>query len=159
MDAAARVYHQNALFGGRYYLALTKRSVRIQTDLLTRIVETNQETAFGRQHEFKDVRSPAEYQRRVPVRSYDELEPWIERSANGEPAVLTAEAPLLFHRTSGTTGAAKKIPVTKAGWLTRYLNSPARWASLLEHHPEINDTIDATLSLTISPSAATTTAG
>jgi len=159
MDAAARQYYESALFAGRYYLALTKRSQRIQADFLARTIEANGDTAFGREHGFAGIRSPAEYQRMVPVRKYDALEAWIERAAAGEGAVLTAETPILFHRTSGTSGAAKKIPVTKSGWLTRYVNSPARWASLLEHHPEINERVDAALSMTISPPAATRTAG
>ncbi|HEU5450279.1 MAG TPA: GH3 auxin-responsive promoter family protein, partial [Acidimicrobiia bacterium] len=48
----------------------------------------------------------------VAPQTYDTLAHWIERVTAGEPNVLTAEVPLMFATTSGTTGAAKYIPVT-----------------------------------------------
>ena len=49
---------------------------------------------------------------RVPPNTYETLEPYIERTLRGETNVLTADKPLMFATTSGTTGAAKYIPVT-----------------------------------------------
>ena len=84
-----------------------------QETLLKRILEINARTAFGRDHGFDSIRSIEDYQRLVPVHKYDDLEPYIERAARGEPAQLTTDPPILFATTSGTTGTPKYIPITK----------------------------------------------
>ena len=48
----------------------------------------------------------------MPPNTYETLEPYIERTLRGEKNVLTADDPLMFATTSGTTGSAKYIPVT-----------------------------------------------
>lgn len=157
MDALSRQYHEAAAFAKRRYLSATARSSRMQADLLMRIVKENRDSTFAREHNFESVRTVADWRSRVPVRTYRELEPWCRRAAGGEHPVLTADLPVMFHRTSSTTGAPKLIPVTRAGALARFSNAPAHVASLLEHHPEVLDTVDATLALTVNRSAATTT--
>ena len=83
-----------------------------QRDKLLEIVHRNADTVYGREHGFATIRSIADYQGRVPASDYDRLSPYVERMMRGEPSVLTAERPLLFATTSGTTGRAKYIPVT-----------------------------------------------
>ncbi len=83
-----------------------------QENVLRGIVQQNRETAFGRRHGFAEITSVADYQRRCPVQTYDRLRPYIdEQEKTGEPA-LTAEAAVLYAKTSGTTGAAKLLPIT-----------------------------------------------
>jgi hypothetical protein len=83
-----------------------------QWDKLSDICSRNAGTDFGQKHGFDRIRSVADYRAAVPPQTYDSLAHWIERVTLGEPNVLTAEAPLMFATTSGTTGAAKYIPVT-----------------------------------------------
>lgn len=97
-----------------------------QAARLRQLVDANRRTAFGREHGFDRIRTLADFQRRVPVRSYDELEPWIARAVAGEPNVLTAQPIVYFARTSGTTGAAKSIPIT-AAFLDEYRHSRRVW--------------------------------
>jgi len=79
---------------------------------LTEICARNAATDFGRRHRFDRIGGVADYQQAVPPTSYDGLAPWIERMTRGERNVLTADDPVMFATTSGTTGAAKYIPVT-----------------------------------------------
>jgi GH3 auxin-responsive promoter len=51
----------------------------------------------------------------LPVVSYDELAPWIERIRDGEEDVLFAGRPVAYERTSGSTGGAKLIPYSTEG--------------------------------------------
>ena len=46
------------------------------------------------------------------MNTYETLTPYIDRVFAGEQNVLTADDPLMFATTSGTTGRAKYIPVT-----------------------------------------------
>ncbi len=90
----------------------TWRPEAAQQEKLLEIVGRNADTVYGREHGFDGVRSIADFQARVPPSSYETLSPYVERVLRGEPSVLTADRPLLFATTSGTTGRAKYIPVT-----------------------------------------------
>lgn len=80
---------------------------------LMEIVGRNRDTAFGREHGFGEIRSIEDFQRRVPILGYDELGLYIQRMMRGERDVLVSDPVKYFARTSGTTGAAKYIPVTE----------------------------------------------
>ena len=90
----------------------TWRPGAAQWDKLSDICHRNAGTEFGQKHGLERIRSVADYRAAVPPQTYDTLADWIERVTLGESNVLTAEAPLMFATTSGTTGAAKYIPVT-----------------------------------------------
>src|SRR5216683_2022052 len=85
-----------------------------QAAVLKRILSENADSEFGREHHFAGVNSVELYQRAVPLRSYEEFQPYIERIADGRPQVLTAQRVLQFGLTSGSTQASKLIPYTKA---------------------------------------------
>lgn len=97
----------------------TRNPLVAQERKLLEIVRRNQDTVYGRAHGFAHVRSIRDFQARVPPNTYDTLSPWIERMTRGEPNVLTADAPLMFATTSGTTGRSKYIPVTPS-YLAEY---------------------------------------
>lgn len=95
--------------------ALEKASLDVaeaQERVLHGILQQNRNTVFGQRHHFATVNSIADYQRLCPVQSYDSLRPYIDEQENtGNPAI-TAEAAVFYAQTSGTTGAAKLLPVT-----------------------------------------------
>ncbi len=92
--------------------AATARPAEAQARVLERLLRANADTAFARDHDLGGLPSPREYAQRVPVRDYEALRPYVSRVLAGEPRVLTAEAPLMFATTSGTTAEPKFIPVT-----------------------------------------------
>jgi hypothetical protein len=83
-----------------------------QEEKLLEIVRRSEGTAYGREHGFDQIRSIRDFQAHVPPNTYDTLEPYVERMLGGEENILTAERPLMFATTSGTTGRSKYIPVT-----------------------------------------------
>jgi hypothetical protein len=85
-----------------------------QAAVLQRNLAANADCEFGREHAFADVRSVEAYQHAVPIRSYEELQPYIERAVGGQPHILTSESILRFGLTSGSTQASKLIPYTRA---------------------------------------------
>jgi hypothetical protein len=118
----------------------TTRVVDEQDALLGRLLRLNANTEFGRRHGFSAIPSVSEYQRRVPVRSYHELQPWIDRVAGGVGNVLTREPVRLFEPTSGSTGsttANKLVPYTAT--LQREFQRGIRpWiADLFRHDPAL----------------------
>ena len=106
-----------------------------QRQLLMRYLRQNAATEFGQAHDFDRLRCWEDYAERVPLRTYDEFRPWIERIADGATRILTTEPVNLFEPTSGSSGAEKWIPYTKtlqaeyrravAVWITQnFINNP-----------------------------------
>jgi hypothetical protein len=99
------------------FLAATCRPMTHQVDLLRYILAKNAATNFGRRHSFSGIQGLEAYRRHVPVQTYQALRPYIEcQRLTGEPC-LTREMPVIYARTSGTTGDQKYIPVTGSGLL------------------------------------------
>jgi hypothetical protein len=94
---------------------LSRAPAQSQQRLLREILGTNADTEFGRRHGFGAITTFRDYQERVPISSYEDLEPYISAEMVGQPNQLTRHAPVLFTTTSGTTGASKYIPMTSEG--------------------------------------------
>lgn len=77
------------------------------------LISKAQNTAFGKDHEFKQINSFKDFTKQVPVRDYEQLKPYVDRMVSGEMDVLWPGKPLYFAKTSGTTSGAKYIPLTK----------------------------------------------
>ena len=106
-----------------------------QARVLRGLLRANRDTVFGRDHGFSEIAGAADYARRVPMRDYEALRPYIVRTIDGEPAVLTAEPPVMFTTTSGTTGEPKLIPVTPR-WAAATAGLMRLWAFYaLRDHP------------------------
>ena len=80
---------------------------------LAKIVSGNKHTVYGRRYVFCDVKTIADFQNKVPVTSYEDYLPYINRIKDGEQNILTAEPVLLLEPSSGSTSAKKLIPYTK----------------------------------------------
>ncbi|MCG6158235.1 GH3 family domain-containing protein [Rubinisphaera margarita] len=82
-----------------------------QRNVLRAIMNSHRETEFGRIHQFDRVDSLDDFRRNVPFNDYDSLLPYIDtQERTGQPA-LNPDRPELYNVTSGTTGAAKYIPI------------------------------------------------
>lgn len=77
------------------------------------LLENGRKTAFGKDHHLSDVNSYEEFREAVPLRDYEALKPYVDRSVQGEDSVLWPGKPLYFCKTSGTTSGAKYIPITE----------------------------------------------
>ncbi len=85
-----------------------------QRRLLSDYLRNNAGTAFGQTHRFDRIGDWETYASRVPVRAYDELQPWIGQIASGSVNVLTRERVELLEPSSGSSGPEKWIPYTRS---------------------------------------------
>ncbi|MEV0319430.1 GH3 auxin-responsive promoter family protein [Streptomyces sp. NPDC050658] len=137
-------------------------AARHREHVLRDLLDFNSRTQYGKRHGFDRVRTLDDFRKAVPIQTYADLEPWIERAAAGEEGVLTADRPAVFFTSSGSTGAHKKIPVTPRFMRTTFFPFYyAAWAPLVEHFPDVLDHPGAVLNLKHDPIAAppTTTSG
>jgi hypothetical protein len=85
-----------------------------QKKVLRAIIDASHDTSFGVKHAFRNIQSISEWRQAVPVHSFEDLRPWIERQAEtGEPC-LTRASPVFYNLTSGTTAKPKLVPLTRA---------------------------------------------
>jgi hypothetical protein len=121
----------------RHFNALCRTPGQAQERLLREILGRNADTEFGRRHGFAGITTMPEFQKRVPIASYEDLEPFIKAEMSGQPNQLTKDPPVLFTTTSGTTGARKYIPMTREG---KNAKSHLTWlwlCGLYRDHPGI----------------------
>ena len=70
-------------------------------------------TTFFKEHGLDAKSTLKQFQRVVPLRDYDGMEPFIERVRKGEKNLLTSAPVKWFAKSSGTSGAKSKfIPIT-----------------------------------------------
>ena len=97
-----------------YRLRRAARSARArQRRVFRKLIRRGQYTRFGRDHGFGAIRTHADFVQRVPLRTYEDLRPYIERTRAGASDELWPGRPRYFATTSGTTSGAKYIPISQ----------------------------------------------
>ncbi len=87
--------------------------IETQKKVFRGLISDAASTQFGIDHNFISINSHEDFVKRVPVRDYEALKPYVERVVEGEKDILWKGKPLYFAKTSGTTSGAKYIPITK----------------------------------------------
>lgn len=87
--------------------------IETQEKVFQDLIASATETQFGKDHDFISINSYQDFIKRVPIRDYEGLKPYIEKIVSGESNVLWKGKPIYFAKTSGTTSGAKYIPITK----------------------------------------------
>ncbi|TAE39584.1 MAG: hypothetical protein EAY66_02610 [Sphingobacteriales bacterium] len=88
-------------------------ALKAQQTVFKSLINTAKHTAFGKNHQFATIKSYQDYKRQVPIRDYEDLKPYIDKTVAGEANVLWPGLPLYFAKTSGTTSGVKYIPISK----------------------------------------------
>ena len=85
----------------------------VQEELLHNLLQAAENTIIGKQYEFASIKSYQTFTERVPISTYEELQPLIERTRQGEQNVIWETPIKWFAKSSGTTNAKSKfIPVS-----------------------------------------------
>ena len=87
--------------------------VQTQQTVFKEIIRQAKNTQFGIDHHFDSINTFQDFSKKVPIRDYEALKPYVDRMVQGEQNVLWKGKPLYFAKTSGTTSGAKYIPLTK----------------------------------------------
>ncbi|MDF4221332.1 GH3 auxin-responsive promoter family protein [Maribacter huludaoensis] len=98
-------YHQIELF--------LKYPNEVQEEVLLQLLEFAEDTEVGRAYDFESIESYRIFRERLPIVSYEEVQPIIERTRKGEQNLFWPTKVKLFAKSSGTTDAKSKfIPVS-----------------------------------------------
>lgn len=85
----------------------------VQEELLHSLLSAAEQTEVGKNYDFSSIKNYKSFAERVPVSTYEELEPLIEKTRQGEQNVFWNTPIKWFAKSSGTTNAKSKfIPVS-----------------------------------------------
>jgi GH3 auxin-responsive promoter len=87
--------------------------IKTQDKVFKNLIADATVTQFGKDHDFISINSYEDFVKRVPIRDYEALKPYIEKIVAGEKDILWKGRPIYFAKTSGTTSGSKYIPITK----------------------------------------------
>ncbi len=125
----------------RQYRALLKAAKfgrSAQEHIRREKLQRNADSEFGQEHGFAKIRSYADFAAQVPIRTYEELSPWVNRVVSGNERALlgSGQRVLMFAMTSGSTDRPKYVPVTPA-FLQEYRRGwNAFGAKAVQDHPD-----------------------
>lgn len=102
-----------ALHIKRSVLKWANTPIETQNAVFKSLMDQAKDTQFGKDHDFKNIKTHSDFISQVPIRDYEDLKPYVERVVAGEADILWKGKPLYFAKTSGTTSGSKYIPITK----------------------------------------------
>jgi hypothetical protein len=136
----------NAALANRLWLLASRRAARdfhraarhveeMQSQLLQNYLSRNRDTFYLRTHVHRYTGKHGNYH--LPLTTYEDYLPFIERIANGEQNILTRDPVTLFELSSGSTSASKMIPYTRT-LKSEFGRGLSVWITdLFTHHPDL----------------------
>ncbi len=91
----------------------SSKPIETQKKVFESLISEAKNTAFGKDHDFNEIKHYEDFITKVPIRDYEALKPYVERVIAGEKDILWKGKPIYLAKTSGTTSGAKYIPITK----------------------------------------------
>ena len=132
----------------RFQLALAAPK-DAQKRVLQTLVRQLAKTEYGRRYGVTDDDGYAAFRDKLPVVSYEDLRPWIDRQQRDDSHVLVAERVQCYGRTSGSSGVIKHIPYT-GSVLGAFRSAFCLWFfDLISHGPRF---LTGRIFLGVSPS-------
>lgn len=93
--------------------ALCQDAVAIQEKFLLERLSENKDTEYGKLFGFEDIHSVEEYQKELPITFHYDYEAAIDRQVDGEEGLLTADKPVFYCISSGSTDSPKYVPIVE----------------------------------------------
>ncbi len=86
----------------------------VQEKTLLRLIEKAKSTEWGKKYGYAQIQSYEQFREKVPISTYEDMYPYIQRMIQGEQNILWPSKIDWFSKSSGTTNARSKfIPVSK----------------------------------------------
>ena len=121
----------------------------IQNEQLLGLLNNAKRTEWGKEHKFSDISSVTDFQQAVPLQTYEEVKPFVDRLRAGEKDLLWPGEVKWFAKSSGTTNDKSKfIPVTKEALEDCHLRGPKDvFALYIKNYPDTKVLKGKTLTL------------
>lgn len=92
----------------------TTRPDDLQSKVLKSLLSQAKNTEWGKKYDYKSINSYNDFKSRVPIQTYDDIKPYVERLRSGEQNLLWHSDIKWFAKSSGTTNDKSKfLPISK----------------------------------------------
>lgn len=99
-------------FHYKQFVKAEKNATKSQHEILHTLIDKAKNTVFGKEHFFSQIKDYNSFCRHVPIRAYEEIQPYIKRMLDGEQQILWPKVNK-FSKSSGTSaGVSKYLPVS-----------------------------------------------
>lgn len=102
------------------FQALCRNAVEVQEKFLLERLAENKDTEYGKLFGFEDIHSVEDYQKELPITFHYDYEAAIDRQVEGEEGLLTAEKPVFYCISSGSTDSPKYVPIVEKDLQRQY---------------------------------------
>lgn len=90
-----------------------KYPMEVQEEILFGLLRSAENTVLGKKYDYNSIKNYETFNERIPVSTYEELEPYIEQTRQGAQNIFWNSNIKYFAKSSGTTNAKSKfIPVS-----------------------------------------------
>ena len=90
-----------------------KYPIEVQEEILFGLLRSAENTVLGKKYDYSSIKNYATFNERIPVSTYEELEPYINQTRQGAQNIFWHSNIKYFAKSSGTTNAKSKfIPVS-----------------------------------------------
>lgn len=91
-----------------------KYPINVQQDIFYQLIGASKSTFWGKQYKYEQIESIKDFQQSVPLQTYEDVKPWVDRLRKGENNLLWPGEIKWFAKSSGTTNDKSKfIPVSR----------------------------------------------
>ena len=88
-------------------------ATEIQEQVLKWLISKAAPTEWGKKYDYVSIKDYSQFSKRVPIQTYEEVKPWVEKIRQGKQNLLWPGNTVWFAKSSGTTNDKSKfIPVT-----------------------------------------------
>lgn len=110
-----------------------------QYELFHHLIETAQHTEWGRKYNYRELTDYESFNNRLPLSSYEDLQPLIHRMMLGERDILWPGKTTWYSKSSGTTDSRSKyLPVSDENFSDCHKKGSWDTLSILyHHHPDL----------------------
>ena len=118
----------------------TKYPIEVQEEILFGLLRSAENTVLGKKYDYNSIKNYDTFNERIPVSTYEELEPFIEQTRQGAQNIFWNSNIKYFAKSSGTTNAKSKfIPIsTESLEDCHYAAGKTMFALYLNAFPETN---------------------
>jgi hypothetical protein len=93
---------------------LRKYPAEVQQETFQKLISKAADTEWGKKFDFASIATIGDFQQRLPIQTYDEVKPYINRLRKGEQNLLWPGEIKWFAKSSGTTSDKSKfLPVSR----------------------------------------------
>lgn len=123
--------------------------IEIQNEVFFSLIHNAKETEWGKAYGYENITSVQDFQKSVPLQSYNDIKPFVERLREGEKNLLWPGEVRWFAKSSGTTSDKSKfIPVTKESLEDCHMRGPKDvFAQYIKNYPDTKILKGKTLTL------------